>query len=147
MNVILILILLSIVGLIASIWFIYFQFLVIKRNFIDFVTPPDEKTPSQLGAIVTSISKGLASEIILSFRNFFAGLQSGKVRSEQAALIESPSEQPNIAGGLVGLLGSSKRLQKNPILAAMAGLLMNQFVPHDNNHESVSEYNPNKFGG
>jgi hypothetical protein len=93
----------------------------------DFVTPPDDKTPSPLESYALKIGEGLA----LSMRNSFAGQISGDVRLQKGvdkAIGMDVMDQSGI-GGILDVLGMSNvknMLAKNP---ATLGMILQRVSP------------------
>ena len=82
----------------------------------EFLSAPDEHTPSPLAAITDQLATLLAARLMQQLKAMLAGVESGAAKDEQLALMESASEGNPwlalIAGALPKRIRNS--LLKNP---------------------------------
>ena len=135
--------------------FIVTAFLIIRSvfrrmldTFTDFVTAPDEKTPSKLALTVDAISKTAGHSIALEVKTVIMGKASGIQRNliglESDIANDSLNNSNPVAGGLLDMMPSvKKRLLKNPdlmgfVLSKLGGISPNTGSNHGNNEASSS---------
>lgn len=91
----------------------------IYDDFIKFISPVDEKTPSQFASLVSTIADSLARSIMAQAKATFMGLKSGVARGESAieadvAEAALQASNPGIAAILDAVPGLKKTLRRNP---------------------------------
>lgn len=109
MNIILTLILISNLALLGLLLVFALKVRKAYDDFKAFITPADEKTPSQLALLCVNLADMLAGALMDKLKASIMGLQSGAVRAENA-------EQADLVGSMVS--------QANPLL----GMLL-QIIP------------------
>jgi len=116
----------------------------------EFVTSPDEKTPSELQEYITAyaptIANGLYKSLMASFNQTKGAIQRNYNTQEQAAL---ESNLPPIASILMNLLPNKmkKSVLNNPSLIQAGANLLNQNGNGNNSGSSGAKTDFNKFGG
>jgi hypothetical protein len=110
--------------------FVYFRRLrsQITDIIVDFVTPPDEKSPSKLGIAIANISHIAGHAIAVEVKTTIMGKLSGESRLAsgiEGDIVDAAMEnsQPALLGLLDSVPGLKKRLIKNP---ALAGFIMSK---------------------
>jgi hypothetical protein len=155
-NILLTLILLSILSGLLFVAVICMKIRGVFNEFRQFISAPDEKTPSPLAQLVSAMSDIAARSIVARIKATFMGKQSGAVRAEGAVDEAIAQDQVN---GMNPLLGSvldsfptlKKSLLKNPALIDFAlskfGNLggtgngsINSSQPSDNNHNGQVKF-------
>lgn len=104
MSILLTLILLSNLVLICLLLLFARKVRVIYEDFQNFVRAPDEKTPSELAKLCIALSDLAAQSLMAQVKTTLMGLQSGVVRSENAAENELAESLIGKANPLAGLL-------------------------------------------
>lgn len=131
MNILLTLILVVLLGIIATNFVAFFICRRIYKGIIAFITPTASDKPSQLAITVQAASEVVARTITAQLKTTFMGISSGDARSEKA--LEGDIAQDLVAQSPLGAILSSfpsvaKTLRRNPQLVDMAmGLLAKKF--------------------
>ena len=134
MNILLTAILCANVAILVIILLVCRKLLSIYSEFIGFVSPIDEKTPSPIAQLVSSMSDVLARSLIAQAKATFMGIQSGEVRADKAVSADIALEAASMANPAIGaILGSfpalKKTLRRNPQLLDLA---MSKLMPKQN---------------
>jgi hypothetical protein len=109
----------------------------ISEGIRDFVTAPDENTPSPLAVVADSVSLLLAARLMQQVKAMLAGVESGASKGEQLAMITDAAESSPVIAFLANILPKRIRNQllKNPqMIGALAKLGGGS---SGNHHESV----------
>jgi len=125
MNIMLALILIVNVCVLGLLVFAGFKIRAAIRQFQDFLTAPDEKTPSALTQSISVISDMFGRAVAASLKAAFMGKQSGDVRAEQAVMgdiVKDSIDQtsPLLGGILQSFPSLQKTLRRNPALLDLA---------------------------
>lgn len=118
----------------------------VYRDVKAFITPIDEKTPSELAQTADALSSILARSLVAQIKATFLGKQSGAVRAENAvagdiAMDSLSSANPLIGGLLKSFPSLAKTLKRNPELLdlAISKLFGNKAQPTNGNHEIAEQ--------
>jgi len=125
MNILLTSILLANVAILAIIGIISLKVRGIFRDIVSFITPPDEKTPSQVANVVSTVSDSFARSIVAQAKATFMGKQSGVVRAEKGVDADIAEDtlamvNPTLSAILTSFPALRKTLRKNPALIDLA---------------------------
>jgi hypothetical protein len=103
----------------------------------DFVTSPNENTPSPLAVVADQVSLLLAARLMQQVKAMLAGVESGASKGEQLALITEASESSPLIAFLANVLPKRIRNQllKNP---QMIGALSKLGGSSGNHHEAAA---------
>lgn len=145
-NILLALLLVSNLVLLFAIFRAYRHFQSIYAQFVDFITPPDDKTPSKLASTVDVMSSMAARAIVAQAKATFMGKQSGQVRGEIAQQADFLRDTNPLAGALMSMPGVGKSLRRNPGLLDIAlGVLSgikgggSAPAPGNNGHSEITD--------
>lgn len=108
----------NIVFLAVYLWFLS-RIATVFREFRGFVTAPDEKTPSPLAQLASSLADIFARSIVAQLKATFMGKQSGDVRAEKAVSADIAEDMlaqsnPLISAALDSFPTLKKSLRRNP---------------------------------
>lgn len=110
----------------------------------EFVTSPDESTPSPLAIMLDPLATLVAARLVQQVKAMLAGVESGESKREQAQLIE-------------GMIGSNpwlslasqvlpkrltKKLMSNPQMVGALGQIMAEKRESDNGHTTGGDAPP-----
>src|SRR4030043_1395 len=103
---------------------LFATYCVVKRRILkaarEFLTQPDEKTPSQLAILFDNMAFILSQRLVLQLKTTFMGMTSVDVKNDQrAAEAEVIAANPAI-GVLLSLIPGARRILKNPALMSLA---------------------------
>ena len=119
MSILLALILAVNLSILAVILVVFMKARRIYAEFREFITPPDENTPSGLATVATSLADQVARSAIGSLKATFMAKKSGDVRAEQSiqtdlALDIASEANPIVGQLLTGIPALRKLAKKNP---------------------------------
>lgn len=118
----------------------------IYAKFEDYITAPDEKTPSQLAQTVSIASDMVARSIVAQMKATFMGKASGESRAESGLEFDlAVASNPLLGIALKAVPGLAKTLRKNPQLIDYAlskfGNRKSGPIPDNGNHQTSMTIN------
>jgi hypothetical protein len=140
MNILLAAILLTNLLFLLIFCVIFFKMRSLYRDFVEFITPPDEGTMSPAAMVASAMADMLSKSIMMQAKTFFMGKESGIVRGETG--IETDilmAKNPMLGMLLQSFPKLGKKLAKNPALIefAMSKLGGNKPASAPVNHDGV----------
>lgn len=99
------------------------KFQRLSRAFTEFVTPLDDKTPSQAAMLVNNIAATVGNAVSREAKGALAGMLSGKTRNEKAIerelMTEAIGEANPVMGALMEIPAIAKLARKQPGVSAL----------------------------
>lgn len=100
------------------------------KTITEFLSSPDDKTPSPLASVIDQVSQVVARAIIVQAKTTFMGMSSVQAKAEKKQAVEQVEAQYPMLGLLKNLSpGIQKSLVKNPALLNLAGQLLSKANP------------------
>lgn len=125
MNILLTLILIVNVGFLALILYAGYKIVRVYREFKQFVSAPDDKTPSPLANVVSTASDMIARSFVAQLKATFMGKQSGENRANAGVEADIAMDTISQINPVIGTVLNSfpalrKTLRRNPGLIDLA---------------------------
>lgn len=161
-TVVILLLILIIAGLALVSYLVKRKFEQMYQGFVNFITPRDEKTPSEFTNVMDAVTDRASKIVVSHFKGQMLGVLSGQSRQEKAILGDIAQDELEAKNpGMMGLLSQfpslKKRIGKNPeLINTLVGMLGNLRGGTGTNGDSKNESNGgfaeisnkmNRFGG
>lgn len=133
--------------LVVWFWYLYRRFLKFKAEIVEFVTSPDEKTPSKFAILVDTMSARAGYAIAMQIKTSLMGKTSGVSKAENAveqAIVEDNVASHNpLAGALLSSFPRLGRLiKRHPEYIDLAMPFLNNVAQSRGNGGAVSASQP-----